>query len=160
MKTKTPTDYYANISPRALTLRRPLKLKFGGLKTDSIADPEKHWSFGRQTISFNTINHKHYTCTSDLKPHHAWRMRGDRRQTRDNRQLLQQIRAIYTRFKKRYGSPRIHDALQNQGMRVGRHRVARLMQQAVHTHPRRMVVSGRGVGSVCPTNRRLGDDPV
>jgi hypothetical protein len=57
--TKTPTDYYANIFPRELTLRRSLKLKFGGLKIDSITDPEKHGSFDLQTISFNTVNHKH-----------------------------------------------------------------------------------------------------
>ena len=62
--------------------------------------------------------------------YYAWRMRGESRRTRDNRQLLQQIHTIYTRFKKRYGSPRIHNALQDQGLRVGRHRVARLMQQA------------------------------
>jgi len=62
--------------------------------------------------------------------YYAWRTRGESRRTRDNRHLLERIRTIYTRSKKRYGSPRIHDALQNQGVRVGRHRVARLMQQA------------------------------
>ena len=29
------------------------------MKTGSITDPEKYWSFDHQTISFNTINHKH-----------------------------------------------------------------------------------------------------
>ena len=62
--------------------------------------------------------------------YYAWRVRGESRRARDNRHLLERIRMIYTRSKKRYGSPRIHDALQNQGVRVGRHRVARLMQQA------------------------------
>ncbi len=57
--TKTPTGYYASISPRELTLRRSLKLTFGGLKTDSITDPEKHWSFDHQTRSLNSINHQH-----------------------------------------------------------------------------------------------------
>ena len=68
---------------------------------------------------------------------------GESRRTRDNRQLLQQIGAIYTRFEKSYGSPRIHDALQNQGMRVGRHRVARLMQQVCNALAR--VGGGFGV---------------
>jgi hypothetical protein len=57
--TKIPTGYYDRISLRALTLRGSLKLKFGGLKIDSITDPEKHGSFDLQTISFNTVNHKH-----------------------------------------------------------------------------------------------------
>jgi hypothetical protein len=57
--TKIPTDYYGSISLRALTLRPSLKLKFGGLKTDSITDPEKHWSFDHQTMSLHSINHKH-----------------------------------------------------------------------------------------------------
>jgi hypothetical protein len=57
--TKTPTGYYDRISLRALTLRRSLKLTFGGLQTDSMTDPEKHWNFDRQPMSFNTVNHKH-----------------------------------------------------------------------------------------------------
>ncbi len=47
--------------------------------------------------------------------YYAWRERGESRRTRDNQQLLEQIRTIYTRSKQRYGSPRIHDALRNQG---------------------------------------------
>ena len=46
--------------------------------------------------------------------YYAWWVRGESGRARDNRHLLE----------------RIHDALQNQGVRVGRHRVARLMQQA------------------------------
>jgi hypothetical protein len=57
--TKTPTGYYDRIFLRALTLRRSLKLKIAGRKTDSITDPEKHWDFDHQTRSFNTVNHKH-----------------------------------------------------------------------------------------------------
>ncbi len=60
----------------------------------------------------------------------AWRPGHESQRTRENRQLLAHIRAIYTRAKQRYGSPRIHDALRGQGWAVGRHRVARLMQQA------------------------------
>ncbi len=61
---------------------------------------------------------------------YAWRQGGESRRAQENRQLLTHIRAIYRRSKQRYGSPRIHDALRGQGWVVGRHRVARLMQQA------------------------------
>jgi putative transposase len=62
--------------------------------------------------------------------YYAWRQRGESPRAIENKPLLERIRSIYTRSKKRYGSPRIHDALQNQGVRLGRDRVARLMQQA------------------------------
>jgi IS30 family transposase len=42
--------------PKALTLRRSLKLTFAGWKIDSMTDPEKYWNFDRQPMSFNTVN--------------------------------------------------------------------------------------------------------
>ena len=45
----------------------------------------------------------------------AWRPGHESQRTRENRQLSAHIRAIYTRAKQRYGSPRIHDALRGQG---------------------------------------------
>jgi transposase InsO family protein len=44
-------------------------------------------------------------------------------------QVLERIRAIYTGHRGTYGSPRIHDALHDEGIRCGRKRVARLMRQ-------------------------------
>ena len=45
-----------------------------------------------------------------------------------NQGLLTHIRACYQASRGRYGSPRIHQDLQARGIRVGRHRVARLMR--------------------------------
>jgi len=45
-----------------------------------------------------------------------------------NRALRAKIRAIHAESRGRYGSPRVHAALQAQGERVGRNRVIRLMQ--------------------------------
>lgn len=45
-----------------------------------------------------------------------------------NRALRAKIRAIHAESRGRYGSPRVHAALQAQGERVGRKRVIRLMQ--------------------------------
>ena len=47
----------------------------------------------------------------------------------ENEQLAQEIQKIHERSMKTYGSPRIHRELQDQGNRVGRHRVARIMRE-------------------------------
>src|SRR2546428_10067904 len=48
---------------------------------------------------------------------------------RDTQRLAVEVAAIHAASKQRYGSPRVHQELQAQGRTVGRHRVARLMQQ-------------------------------
>ena len=57
-----------------------------------------------------------------LKGLESWRVREDRR-------LRVEIRAIYRRYRGRYGSPRVHRALQQQGVECGENRVARLMKE-------------------------------
>ena len=44
--------------------------------------------------------------------------------------IAERIVAIYQQHKGRYGSPRIHQQLQDEGIHVGRKRVVRLMKQA------------------------------
>ena len=44
--------------------------------------------------------------------------------------MLKVIKRIFDKSKGRYGSPRVHIALKNQGISVGRSRVERLMRQA------------------------------
>ena len=39
-------------------------------------------------------------------------------------QLLVEIRVVFTRFRKRYGAPRVHRELRGKGIRVAKHRVA------------------------------------
>ena len=43
--------------------------------------------------------------------------------------LLQKIQALHGKHKKRYGAPRLHQALAQQGQHHGRKRIARLMKQ-------------------------------
>ncbi len=59
---------------------------------------------------------------------YAWRHRPMSRRAQENQGLVTHIRACYQASRGRYGSPRIHQDLQAQGFRVGRHRVARLMR--------------------------------
>jgi len=57
---------------------------------------------------------------------------------RCNQQLRARIRLIHTTSGGRYGSPRVHAALQQAGDRVGRHRVMRLMRaERLQGRPRR-----------------------
>src|SRR3989441_6648893 len=60
---------------------------------------------------------------------YAWCARPMAAQTRDTQRLAVEVAAIHAASKQRYGSPRVHQELQAQGRTVGRHRVARLMQQ-------------------------------
>lgn len=60
--------------------------------------------------------------------YYAWCRRPMSVRTQQNQWLMTRIRTCYHASRGRYGSPRIHQDLRAQGMRVGRHRVARLMR--------------------------------
>jgi transposase InsO family protein len=49
--------------------------------------------------------------------------------TRDDRRLRLQVKASFDESRRRYGSPRVHEDLVEQGIRVSPKRVARLMQE-------------------------------
>jgi putative transposase len=49
---------------------------------------------------------------------------------RRREELIEHIRSAYEQGRHVYGSPRIHAELRAQGISCGKHRVARLMQQA------------------------------
>lgn len=61
--------------------------------------------------------------------YYAWAGRPLPRQAERNDALLVQIRAAYARGRQAYGAPRVHQELMQQGIRCGRHRVARLMRR-------------------------------
>jgi putative transposase len=58
---------------------------------------------------------------------------------RDNKVLLEKIKSIFEQSKRRYGSPRVHKQLQQQGECCSLGRVKRLMRQAglYATHPKK-----------------------
>ena len=62
--------------------------------------------------------------------YYAWRRRPDSSRTQRDRALLAKIRRIHEASRGVYGSPRIHAELVTEGVRVGRHKVARLMRLA------------------------------
>lgn len=59
---------------------------------------------------------------------YAWCQRPLSMRAQENQGLMTHIRACYQASRGRYGSPRIHQDLRAHGLRVGRHRVARLMR--------------------------------
>ncbi len=61
--------------------------------------------------------------------YYQWRHHKIPRRTRENGELLKRVRVLYAKFRGRYGSPRITRALQREGWRCSRHRVARLMRE-------------------------------
>jgi transposase InsO family protein len=60
--------------------------------------------------------------------YYAWRSRPASQQARTNETLLEKIQAEYETNRATDGSPRIHAALQRQGMKCSRKRVVCLMQ--------------------------------
>jgi transposase InsO family protein len=62
--------------------------------------------------------------------YYSWRKRPESQRAIENRRLDAHIKAIYKKHKGRYGSPKITDALHDNGFKVSKNRVARRMQQA------------------------------
>lgn len=59
---------------------------------------------------------------------YSWMGRGPSKRGLENRHLRHEIRRVWNRSKKKYGSPRIHRELTGEGWKVSRPRVARLMR--------------------------------
>lgn len=62
--------------------------------------------------------------------YYAWRRRPTSARTQADAALTNEIECIHQASRQTYGSPRIHAELREDGTRVGRKRVARLMRQA------------------------------
>jgi putative transposase len=61
--------------------------------------------------------------------YYQWCKRGESLRKKKDRELKEQILLIYTKYKKRYGSPRIHSELRDIGIRCSKKRVERLMRE-------------------------------
>lgn len=60
--------------------------------------------------------------------YYAWRKHVPSKRQKANEWLLERVREAYIKSRKIYGSPRIKDALNDQGIVCGKNRVARIMQ--------------------------------
>ncbi|GHO68427.1 hypothetical protein KSC_073190 [Ktedonobacter sp. SOSP1-52] len=61
---------------------------------------------------------------------YAWMKRPPSQREREDGEITKEIVKIYFQHQGRYGSPRIHEQLRDEGIHVGRKRVVRLMKQA------------------------------
>lgn len=62
--------------------------------------------------------------------YYSWRTRTPSRRSQQNQRLLGQIQMVHQQSRQTYGSPKIRQALRQQGIRCGRNRIMRLMRQA------------------------------
>ena len=62
--------------------------------------------------------------------YYAWRKRKPSMREEANKELLHHIREVHKESRKTYGSPRITDALNEQGVVCGKNRVARIMRDS------------------------------
>lgn len=76
--------------------------------------------------------------------YYAWRHRPESDRKRESTGLVARIRAVHTKSRETYGSPRIHDALRKDGVRCGKNRVARLMrdERIISVHRKRFKPQG------------------
>lgn len=68
--------------------------------------------------------------------YYAWCSRPPNRREQERARLKVEIRAVWEQNRRVYGAPRVHQALLDQGIIIGRHRVARLMRE--------MGIAGKG----------------
>lgn len=81
--------------------------------------------------------------------YHAWKVRPPSKRAREDAAMTERIRTFHARSRGTYGSPRIFLDLRDEGIRVGRKRVARLMRLAG--------LSGVSRRKGCRTTIRNGD---
>ncbi|MEI6386656.1 MAG: IS3 family transposase [Spirochaetota bacterium] len=81
-------------------------------------DHRKRWAVGSMARVLEVSSSGFY----------AWRHRNPSTRDVSDRILVEMIRAILTRHKRRYGSLRVHAVLFGRGIKVGRKRVARLIR--------------------------------
>jgi len=62
--------------------------------------------------------------------YYAWLKRSPSKRAREGAILSDRIRWIYLRSRSTYGAPRVYEELMDEGVRIGRKRVARLMRAA------------------------------
>lgn len=88
---------------------------------------------------------------------HSWRTAAPKRAARRASQdaLLPRIRAIFEASRRRYGAPRIHAELRDQGIRVARKTVAKLMKYYNIRPPRK----GRRTPQTADSRHNLGIAP-
>ncbi len=96
-------------------------------------------SFATEPARFAFIHSKRSTwpirtmCRAlgvSVSGYYAWRARAESAHAQEDRRLLEQIRRIHEAERGAFGAPRVHAALQAQGVKTSRKRVARLMQEA------------------------------
>ena len=94
--------------------------------------------------------------------YYQWLKRTPSRRQRQESQLRQEITTLFAQHRKRYGSPRITQALRASGRQVGKNRVARLMRQAkLVARPKRAFrPKTTQAASQCEPNRIEDQEPA
>jgi putative transposase len=88
------------------------------------------YAFIQQHAGQYTINRLCKALRVSRSGYYDWRVRKPSPRELAHQEILRNIQALHTRHKQRYGSPRMHAALLQQGHRLSRGRVERIM----HTH--------------------------
>lgn len=89
---------------------------------------------------------------------YAWQARPPAPRTQADQRLAVEIAAVHAESRRRYGSPRVHAELRDRGQRIGRKRVARLMQaQGLRARPKRRCRTTTDSGHALPVAANVLD---
>lgn len=90
--------------------------------------------------------------------YYAWRKRGPGQRAIGKARLRIHVRIAFRKNRRRYGSPRLHQALRREGIRTGRRQVAEAMRaEGLRARPkRRRVITTVSDGRAAPAPNHLG----
>lgn len=97
--------------------------------TVSCGSPSDRFGFIER---YRELGVKRLCAWLDVSPsgYYAWRTRQSSKRALEDQSLLERITRIYWRSRGRYGSPRVYQALKEEGVSIGKKRVERLMCEA------------------------------
>jgi putative transposase len=89
------------------------------MKYQFMKDFKNEYPIGRMAVIFNVSKSGYY----------EWLSRKESKRSIQNKKLLEEIKSIHERSGRRYGSPKIHDALFKKDLNCSKNRVIRLMRE-------------------------------
>lgn len=96
-----------------------------------LKSPEQSYQVIRENAASHSVEKMCHTLGSSRSGYYSWVRRSSdpSKRAKEDAALNQEIHAIFTEHKKRYGVPRVLEALQIKGICCGKTRVARLMRK-------------------------------
>jgi len=92
-------------------------------------DPVSRYRFiEAEKVGGRSVNRTCVVLQVSRAAYYEWKQPEPSQRVQEDRELAEEIKAVHTRSRGTYGSPRVHRELRQRGVRCGRKRVERLMR--------------------------------